>query len=246
MRDQVYTEAMILAWPLANSTQLAQVLRPGGHLRPDSALRSLRHKGLTAEAITVVPRSGRGAHGKVVWYSSLMLDVARLLRNERLDAARAAHAEAMQLSGHRAARFVAEWLVEHGGPDPDPAVLDAATGGALTRLALLTASARQRLLPDLGVATFAGRVADVSGRVVFVLDEEGRSLPIPAPSEPSTAWSGALVSVDTEDLPGGATTIWVRPAFDPEADPNERIPGGPRLLGPAERERLGRPVTTTQ
>lgn len=91
---------------------------------------------------------------------------------------------------------------------------DAAAGGALTRLALLTASARQRLLPDLGVATFAGRVADVSGRVAFVLDEEGRSLPIPALSESSTEWSGALVSVDTEDLPGGATTIWVRSAFD--------------------------------
>lgn len=234
---------MILAWPLTTSTELAQVLRPGGHLRPDSALRSLRDKGLTAEAITVVPRSGRRAHGKVVWYSSLMLDVARLLRTDRIDAARAAHAEATRLVGHRSARFVAEWLVEHGGPDPDPALLDAATGGALARLALLTASARQQLLPDLGITTFAGRVADVSGRVAFVLDEDGRSLPIPAPSEPSTEWSGAVVAVDTEELPGGATTIWVRPAFDPAADPNARVPGGPRLLTPAERERLGRPVT---
>lgn len=88
MRDQNYAVAMILAWPLTTSTELAQVLRPGGRLRPDSALRSLRDKGLAAEAITVVPRSGRGAHGKVVWYSSLMIDVARLLRNERYDAAR--------------------------------------------------------------------------------------------------------------------------------------------------------------
>lgn len=234
---------MILAWPLTTSTELAHVLRPGGHLRADSALRALRDKGLAAEAITVVPRSGRGVHGKVVWYSSLMIDVARLVRIERFDAARAAHDEATRLAGHRSARFVAEWLVEHGGPDPDPAVLDEATGGALTRLATLTASARLRLLPDLEIATFAGRVADVSGRVAFVLDEEGRSLPIPAPAEPSSKWSGALVTVDTEDLPGGATTIWVRPAFDPQADPNERVAGGPRLLTPAERERLGRPVT---
>ena len=132
-------------------------------------LRSLRDKGLAAEAITVVPRSGRGAHEKAVWYSSVMIDVARLLRGERIDAARTAHAEVNRLAGHRSARFVAEWLVEHGGPDPNPAVLDAATGGA--------------------------------------------------------------------------TTIWVRPAFDPQADPNERVPGGPRLLTPAERDRLGRPVT---
>lgn len=228
---------------MASRRTLAQVFRPGGHLRPDSALRALRDKGVPAEAITVVPRSARGAHGKVVWYSSLMIDVARLVRNERFDAARVAHAEASRLAGHRSARFVAEWLVQYGGPDPDPAVLDEATGGALTRLATLTASARQQLLPDLGVATFSGRVADVSGRVAFVLDEEGRSLPIPTPSEPSTEWSGTLVSVDTEDLPGGATTIWIRPAFDPQADPNERVPGGTRLLTPAERERLGRPVT---
>lgn len=95
---------MILAWPLTTSTELAQVLRPGGHLRPDSALRSLRDKGFAAEAITVVPRSGRGAHGKVVWYSSLMIDIARLVRNERFDAARATHDEATRLAGHR--RFV--------------------------------------------------------------------------------------------------------------------------------------------
>ncbi len=64
---------MILAWRLTTSTELAQVLRPGGHLRRDSALRALRDKGLAAEAITVVPRSARGAHGKVVWY----VEVAR-------------------------------------------------------------------------------------------------------------------------------------------------------------------------
>jgi hypothetical protein len=243
MLDQNHALSMILAWPLTTSTGLAQVLRPGGHIRPESALRALRDKELAAEAITVVRRSGRGANGKVVWYSSLMIDVARLLRNEHFDAARAAHTEATRLAGHRSARFVAEWLAEHGGPDPDPAVLDEATGGALTRLATLTASARERLLPDLGVATFAGRVADVAGRVALVLDEEGRSLPIPAPAEPSTEWGGALVTVDTEELSGGATTIWVRAAFDPEADPNERVPGGPQLLTPAERERLGRPIS---
>ncbi len=236
---------MILAWPLTTSLELARMLRPGGHLRPDSALRSLRDKGLGAEPITVVPRLGRGAHGRVVWYSSLMIDVARLVRGEHLEAARAAHEEATRLALHRSARIVAEWLVEHGGPDPDPAVLDAATGGALTRLATLTSSARQRLLVDSGVATCAGRVADVSGRIAFVLDDEGRSLPIPVPSEPSDEWRGALVSVDTEDLPGGATTTWVRAGFDSEADPNERVPGGPRLLTPAERERLGRPVTAS-
>lgn len=230
---------MILPWPLTTSTELAQVLRPGGHLRPDSALRSLRDKGLSAEPITVVPRTGRGAHGKVVWYSSLMIDVARLLRADDLDAARTVHTEATRLASHRSARFVADWLAEHGGPDPDPAALDGATGGALTRLATLTTSARQRLLPDLGVATFAGRVTEIADGVAFVVDDDGRSLPIPAPS---TEWSDALVSIDTEDLSGGATTTWVRPAFDPEADPNDRVPGGPRLLTPAERERLGRPV----
>lgn len=237
---------MILAWPLTTSTELAGVLRPGGHLRADSALRSLRDKGLAAEPISVVPRSARGADGRVVWYSSLMVDVARLVRVGDLAAAKAAHGAAAKLAGHRAAGFVAEWLAEHGGPNPDPAEVDVGTGRALTRLATLTASARVRLLPDLRIDTFAGRVADVSGRVAFVVDEEGQSLPLPAPSGSPMAWAGALVVVDTEELAGGATTVWVRPAFDPAADPNERVAGGPHLLTRAERERLTRHVAATR
>lgn len=236
---------MILAWPLTTSTELARVLRPGGHLRADSALRSLRDKGLAAEPITVVPRSGRGAEGRVVWYSSLMVDVARLVRVGDLTSAEAANAAATKLAGHRSAGFIAEWLVEHGGPDPDPAEVDLGTGGALSRLATLTASARAKLLPVLRIESFVGRVADVAGRVAFVVDEEGRSLPIPAPSGVPMAWAGALVVVDTEELSGGATTVWVRPAFDPEADLNERVPGGPHILTPAERERLSRPVAAS-
>lgn len=96
---------------------------------------------------------------------------------------------------HRAARFVAEGLAEHGGPGPDPAEIDLGTGRALTRLAALTASARNRPFPV----------------------------------------------VDAEDLSGGAMTVWIRPAFVPEADLNERVLGGPQLLTPAERERLSLP-----
>ncbi len=175
-----------------------------------------------------------------------MVDVARLVRAGDLDAARASHTAATKLAKNRAAGFVAEWLAEQGRPDPDPAEVDLGTGGALTRLATLTASARARLLPDLRIDTFAGRVADVSGRVAFVVDEEGRSLPLPTPSAAPMARAGALLVVDTEALSDGATTVWVRPAFDPAADLNERVPGGPHLLTPAERERLSRPVVTTR
>lgn len=222
------------------------MLRPGGHLRADSALRSLRDKGLPAEPITVVPRSGRGADGRVVWYSALMLDVARLIRVGDIVAAEAAHAAATRLAGHRAARFVADWLVENSGPDPDPAAVDLGTGGALTRLATLTASARARLLPSLRIDTFAGRVADVTGRVAVVVDEGGRSLPIPAPSGSPRVSAGGLVVVDIEELSGGATTLWVRSAFDPAADVNERVPGGPQLLTPAERDRLSRTAAASR
>lgn len=237
---------MLLAWPLTTSAELASVLRPGGHLRSDSTLRALRERGFAAEAITVVPRSDRGAHGRVVWYSSLMLDVARLVRVGDDEAASDAHAAATRLASHRAARFVAEWLAGNGGPDPDPAALDAGTGGALTRLATLTASARQELLPRLRVRTFAGRVVEISERSALVVDEDGESLSILAPKDSSSEWVRALVLVDIEDLAGGATTLWVRSAFDPDADPNERVLGGPRILTPAERERLAVTVASTR
>lgn len=229
---------MLLAWPLTTSAELAGVLRPGGHLRSDSALRTLRDRGFGAEAITVVPRSERGAHGRVVWYSFLMVDVARLVRVGDDAAAADAHAAATRLASHRAARFVAEWLVANGDPDPDPGALDAETGGALTRLATLTTSARARLLPRLNIRTFTGHVAEVREDSAVLVREDGQRMFIPAPAQSSTAWEKALVSVDIEDMPDGAATLWVRAAFDSDADPHERAPGGPHLLTPAERERL--------
>lgn len=222
------------------------MLRPGGQLRPDSALRTLRDRGMAAAAISVVPRSQRGAQGRVVWYSSLMLDAARLVRVGDDDAAAAAHAAATKLASHRAAAFVAEWLAENGGPEPDLAALDHATGGALTRLAMLTASAREGLAHRVGVRIFIGRVTDFAAGSASVVATDGTTLSIPTPTSSSTDWRGALVSVDIEELAGTATTLWVRPAFDPDADPNARVPGGPQILSSAERERLALAVSSTR
>jgi hypothetical protein len=228
---------VILPWPLTTSAELAAVLRPGGHLRPDSALRVLREKGLRAQPITFVPRSGRGAQGRVVWYSALMLDVCRLVRTGDEATAMAAHAAADRMASHRAARFVAEWLAERGGPEPDPAALDADTGGALTRLATLTASARAALGPALGVESFAGRVRETTGKMALVVADDGNVVSIPSPRSASE-WANTPVVIDFEDLGEDNGTFWVRAAFDPAADLNERVPGGPRLLTDAERERL--------
>lgn len=167
-----------------------------------------------------------------------MIDVARLLRLGDERTAAEVHIAATRLAAHRAARFVAEWLVADGEPEPDPARLDTETGGALTRLATLTASTRAKLLPRLGIRTFAGRIAEVVGGTATLVTPDGQRLSIPAPAESSSAWTDALVSVDIEEMPGGATTLWVRPAFDPEADPHGRVPGGPHILTRAERERL--------
>lgn len=192
--------------------------------------------------ISVVPRSETGARGRVVWYSSLMLDVCRLVRAGDLEAAAAAHAAADRLALHRSARFVAEWLIEHAGPDPDPAALDDETGGALTRLATLTASARAALGP-LGVETFVGRVRETTGRTALVVAEDGNAVSIPSPRSVEE-WGDAPVVVDFEAVDDDSGTLWVRAAFDPEADPHERVPGGPRLLTAAERDRLAASTAT--
>jgi len=212
-------------------------MRPGGNLRSDSALRSLRERGLRAEPISFVPRSERGAQGRAVWYSAMMLDVARLVRLGDLEAAAAAHDAADRLASHRSARFVAEWLTDRGGPDPDPAALDAGTGGALTRLATLTASARSKLGPRLHVRVFAGRVQEASGSTTRVVAEDGQAVAIPSVRS-THQWVGVPVVVDFEEIGSDNTTVWVRPGFDPGADLNERVPGGPRLLTEAERDRL--------
>jgi len=167
-----------------------------------------------------------------------MIDVARLLRLGDDGTAAEVHIAATRLAAHRAALFVAEWLVADGEPEPDPARLDTETGGALTKLATLTASRRANFLPRLGIRTLAGRVADVVGGTATLVTLDGQRLSIPAPAGSSRAWTKALVAVDIEEMRGGATTLWVRPAFDPDADPGGRVPGGPHILTPAERERL--------
>ena len=228
---------MILTWPLTTSGELAAVLRPGGNLRPDSALRTLRERGLRAQPISFVLRSERRAQGRVVWYSALMLDVCRLVRMGDEGTAAVAHAAAERMASHRAAHFVAEWLAERGGPDPDPSVLDADTGGALTRLAVLTASARLDLGPALGVESFAGRVRESSGKMALAVSDDGSAVSIPS-LRSATEWANTPVVIDFEDLGDGNGTFWVRAAFDVAADVNERVPGGPHLLKRVERNRV--------
>lgn len=228
---------MILPWPLTTSGELAAVLRPGGHLRPDSALRALRERSLRAQPITVVPRSERGAHGRVVWYSALMLDVCRLVRMGDEETAATAHAAADRMASHRAAHFVAEWLVESGGPHPDPTTLDVATGGALSRLAILTESVRLNLGPDLRIKSFAGRVREASGEMALVVSDDGNAVSIPSPRS-AAEWANVPVVIDFEDLSDGNGTYWVRAAFDLAADVYERVPGVPHLMTKAERQRL--------
>ncbi|MGH9244277.1 MAG: hypothetical protein ACRD29_08155 [Acidimicrobiales bacterium] len=167
-----------------------------------------------------------------------MLDVARLVRAGDEGAAAEAHMAASRLAAHRSARFVADWLVASRDLDPDPAELDADAGGALSRLATLTTSAREKVLPRLGIRLLLGTVSKVDDGSALVVGRDGQRLSIPTPVESGTDWRGALVSVDIEAMPGGATTLWVRPAFDSEADPHERVPGGPHILTPAERDRL--------
>lgn len=229
---------MILPWPLTTSVELARVLRPGSHLRPGSALRTLKDNGLAAQPISVVPRSTRGANGRVVWYSSLMIDVARLFRAGDTTAAAVLRAEANKLADKRAAHFVAEHLLG-AGDEPDPAALDAETGGALSRLGLLTAAIRQDHQRDLGVESFVGRVVESPARGAVVVDDR-REFLIPGDADHAV---GDFVAVDIEILAGGAT-IWVRRAFETEVDPHDRIAGGARLLTAAERARIERQLTS--
>jgi hypothetical protein len=220
---------VLFAWPLTTSDEVAQVLRPGGQILPDSALRALRDKGCAPAPISVVTRSEARANGRAVWYSSLLLDVARLVRRGELEAARALNDAAAELAVSRSAVFVAHQLAEAAG-EPDAAVIDRDSGGALSRLALLTASTRRRLPVGVVPGAFTGRVSEVSGAIAVIVDEEGHVHRVPIGDAPPYEWTGAAVSVDIEQLPNGAVTLWTRPAFPHDVDPHERVPGSPVFI----------------
>lgn len=234
---------VLLPFPLVTSAEIAAVLRPGGRLRPDSALRTLRDNGLGGVAVSVVPRARNTARGRAVWYSSLMLDVARLYRWGDTEVASDVLAQANELAGHRGAHFVSEALSGGAGPQPDPLELDAATGGALSHLALLTASGRDRMMPRLRVRPATGTVVGRIGELAVVETEDGTRLGVPAPAEqPIIGALGAHVAVDAENLDGRSSVLWVRPAFQPRSERHARVPGGPSLLTDEQRQRVDRDV----
>jgi len=233
---------VLLPFPLTTSAEIAAVLRPGGRLRPDSALRTLRENGLGGAGLSIVTRAESAARGRSVWYSSLMLDVARLYRRGDVDAASVVLGQANELVTHRAARFVSEGLADSGSV-PDGAELDGLTGGALSRLALLTASRREQLASRLQVRCSAGTVVGRVGELAVVETEDGLRLGIPAPAEPASLGAlGAHVAVDAETLDGRSSFMWVRPALQLQGDRHGRVPGMPRLLTGDERRRFDRDV----
>lgn len=233
---------MILPLPLATSGEVAGVLRPGVTIRADSALRTLRDNGLAGTQLSVVPRTATSAAGRAVWYSSLMLDVARLHRRRDAGAQRVL-TKADELATNRAAKFLAEALAA-AGPEPDLDELDAVTGGALSRLALLTESRREQLASLLHLRRSTGIVVGRADDLAIVETEDGTRLGVPAPPADQARLGsiGARVAVDAEQLNDRSSLLWVRPAFEPAADRNGRVPGPARLLSAAERERVASDV----
>ena len=234
---------MILPFPLATSEEIAGVLRPGGGLRSDSALRTLRENGLAAPQMSVVPRSGGADRGRMVWYSSLMLDVARFHRWRDHEGARSALKAASEMSRHRSSMHVIAALLD-GELEPGPGRLDEATGGALSRLALLSESRRQGLsgIGRLGRST--GVVVDRSNGLAIVDTGEAARLGVPAPpvEQARLGAIGSLVAVELERLDDRSSFVWVRPAFEASSDPHSRVPGPPHLLSEVQRRRIERDV----
>jgi hypothetical protein len=73
--------------------------------------------------------------------------------------------------------------------------------------------------------------------MALIVADDGNAASIPS-RRSSAEWANTPVVIDFEDLGDDNGTFWVPAAFDPAADVNERVPGGPRLLTLAERDRL--------
>jgi hypothetical protein len=177
----------------------------------------------------------------VVWYSALVLDVARLLRwGDRRQAAVVLEA-ANELMAGRAAAFVAESLGEvHPEAGGDLAEMDEATGGALSRLALLTEGMRRRAPIGERLRSEFGTIIDVTESYATTVTEDGVKLALPMPSGEDRVWStvGAVVAVDYEISEGLSMLTWVRPALALSMSEGGRTPVEPVLLNAEERTRL--------
>lgn len=217
---------MILPSPLVTSSAIARVLRPGARARPDSALKTLQRNGLDGRLISVVQRSGPTARGRSVYYSALMLDVARSFRRGDLTTAHRARDAGDRLVAGRPARFVAEALTAK--PDARLDQLDQVAGGAVTRLALLTEAARRDLYdPDELPIRWSGTVASVTDGLTTLRTSNGSLIAVPGPLP-----VGMTVVVDTERTED-QVILDVRSGLQPRSDRNSLTPAEPVLLDPS-------------
>ncbi len=240
-RSVRYPSRVICPFPLVSSAEIAGVLRPGSSLSSSSALRTLRDNGLQPASCVVVPRSRSGARGRVVWYSALVLDVARLLRwGDRAQAGSVLRV-ANELMTGRAAAFVAESLGDaQAGPGADLGELDEATGGALSRLALLTESERRRAPLGERVRTQLATILGVTGAYATAVTDDGLKLGLPVATHGDLVFPavGEVVAVDYEAGGDRSTLAWVRSAVVVSVGRDGRIPVEPSFLSAEERSRL--------
>jgi hypothetical protein len=222
---------VILPSPFVTSEAIASVLRPGAKIHPDSALKTLQRNGLNGHAVSVVQRSGATARGRAVFYSALMLDVARHYRRGDIPAARRARDAGDQLVSGRPARFVAEALAA----DLDASLehLDQVSGGAMSRLAFLTEARHLEAYKSADVPIrWAGTVVDSSDGVTTIRTSDGPNVAIPG-----TLPKGTPVVVDIERSDAQAI-LAVRAGLKTTQDPNSRTPSEPIFLTRDDRETL--------
>lgn len=176
-----------------------------------------------------------------MWYSALMLDVARLLRWGDRGKALAVLEAADELMAGRASVFVAESMGDrHVDAGSGAVELDKATGGALSRLALLTESARRRAPTGDRLRSVVGTILDVTGAYATALTEDGFKLGLPLGSRGDRVFParGAVVAVDYETSKGSFILSWIRPGLVLSVDSDGRVPVQPFLLSGEERARL--------
>lgn len=214
---------MIAAWPVVARDRIVRAFKPGGSPAAEAPFRTLRRHEWVSSGVRITRFADRGFAGQITCFSSLNVTAARLARSGNASGAeRVARAAANLESGPEFAELLRQ-LTELPDREADqvvngalPADAPAKLTEALRAVARRTERVRASDIPSPVEAVFAGRIAEVTGGYVVVVQREGPATVVPRWMANAARLDrvGGLLALVTDNLGGASAVVEAVPAID--------------------------------
>lgn len=221
---------MIATWPLAGRHRIVHAFRPGGSPDAEGPFRTLRRHDWVSPGARVSIRADRGFAGQMTVFSSLNVVAARLARRGNASGAQQVARTAESLESGTEFELLRGLLSDLPAGEAEKlvdGVLPRDATEALLEALRAVASRTERLRADDIVLSspaevvFAGRVAEVTGGYVKLVQDEGETTMLPRWMAGAVRrdQAGAFLALVADRLAGASAVVEAVPAIEVDDPP---------------------------